>query len=151
MVEGEIQRSAVAKIVFSGSDDSLASSEAQQELAFLESVTHPAIQELLKQRIDQIAERGDCPVVVLDAAVMFKAGWDAMCDRIIYVDVPRDIRKKRAIERGMSAKQFEARESAQMAVSEKKERAQIIIDNSDTPQKTYKQVEEVWYSLLQIA
>jgi dephospho-CoA kinase len=53
--------------------------------------------------------------------------------------------------RGLAAEQFDAREAAQMPISEKKSRANRIIDNSGPPQSTVRQVEEVWQTLLQIA
>lgn len=143
---GGLDRSAIAKIVFQEDEKS-----ADEELAFLESITHPEIEKRLRERISQIKSVGRFPVTVLDAAVMFKAGWDAMCDRIVFVDAPEELREKRAMLRGLESSQFAAREEAQMSVEEKKKRADIVIDNSGPPQKTFKQVEEVWQSLLQMA
>lgn len=120
------------------------------ELIFLESVTHPAIGELLRQQIAE-HEKAGCRVTVLDAAVMLKAGWNSLCDKIVFVDVPQEIREQRAIQRGMSAEQFAAREKAQMPVADKKELADFIIDNSESLQKTHKQVEQVWHLLAKMA
>lgn len=144
--DGKLDRSSIAKIVFQGDPKS-----AEQELAFLESITHPEIEKQLRERISQVKSVGRFPVTVLDAAVMFKAGWDAMCDRIVFVDAPQELREKRAMLRGLESSQFAARDKAQMSVEEKKKRADIIIDNSGPPQKTFKQVQEVWQSLLQMA
>lgn len=123
---------------------------ANLELSFLESVTHPAIGEVLKQQIAKYQQAGKS-IIVLDAAVMVKAGWNTICDRIIFVDVPREIREQRAIKRGMSAEQFASRELAQTPVHVKKSLADFVIDNSGPLQKTYKQVEEVWHLLAQMA
>ena len=82
---------------------------------------------------------------------MLKAGWDALCDRIAFVDAPVELRQKRALLRGLSLEQFRAREAAQLPVAAKKKKAHILIDNSGPPQNTFRQVEEVWHSLLQIA
>lgn len=142
---GELNRSAIAEIVFGES------SEAKDALTFLESVTHPQIERRLNERLEQLRQMDRFPLVVLDAAIMFKAGWNSMCDQIVFVDAPRELRLKRAKLRGLTEEQFDARESAQLSVDEKKKRANIVIDNSGPPQNTFSQVEEVWHSLLQTA
>jgi len=141
----ELDRSAIAEIVFAGTPDSNA------ELSFLESIMHPQIGRQLAERIAQMKRLGRHPVAVLDAAVMMKAGWDSLCDRILLIDVPPELRRTRAMQRGLSQAQFAAREAAQTPIEAKRERADIIIDNSGTPQKTFQQVEQVWHSLQQIA
>ena len=144
--QGQLDRSAIAKIVFGNNAGS-----AKRELEFLESVTHPEIERRLTERLVQLKQLGRFQVAVLDAAVMLKAGWDSMCDQIVFVDAPLELRERRALLRGLNKEQFAAREAAQMTVEDKKKRADIIIDNSGPPQKTFKHVEKVWQSLLQIA
>ena len=142
---GELKRSAIAEIVFAES------AEAKEELAFLESVTHPQIESRLIERLEQLRQMERFPLVVLDAAIMFKAGWNEICDQIVFVDAPRELRLKRAKLRGLTEEQFNAREAAQLSVDDKKKRSNIVIDNSGPPQNTFSQVEEVWHSLLQTA
>ena len=102
----------VAKIVFA------AGNEAERK--FLEQLTHPRIEALLQQELDTIRNSPNPPpVVVLDAALLFEAGWDKLCDKILFVDAPRDIRLERAVARGWSTEQFAAREAAQMPLVEK--------------------------------
>jgi dephospho-CoA kinase len=141
--QGQLDRSAIAKIVFG--------KKSRRELKFLESVTHPEIEKRLTARLVQLEQLGRFQVAVLDAAVMLKAGWDSMCDQIVFVDAPLEIRERRAQLRRQNNQQLAAREAAQTTVGEKKKRADIIIDNSGSPQKTFKHVEKVWQSLLQIA
>ena len=143
--DGQIDRRKVAAIVFGDAAD------AQTNLNFLESITHPKIKQRLVDRLEQLRQSARFPLVVLDAAVMFKSGWDSLCSKIIFVDAPRELRIKRAQLRGLSVEQFEAREKAQMSTEKKKKRSDIVIDNSGRPQTTFNQVEEVWQSLLQIA
>jgi dephospho-CoA kinase len=81
--EGKINRRALADRVFAPGPDGAG------ELARLERITHPRIGSRLKEEIDRAAE-GGAPAVVLDAAVMFKAGWHRLCNRIVFVDAPRD-------------------------------------------------------------
>jgi len=143
--EGELCRSALAKIVFRGDP------KAMGELAFLESVTHPEITRILEARIAELDKLGCFPFVVLDAAVMMKTGWDKLCDQLVFVEVPRALRVERGRLRGLDEAQFSAREAAQTPLAEKKARADLMIDNSGTPQQTFQQVQKVWRSLVEIA
>lgn len=142
---GELDRGAIAEIVFGSTI------ESKSELEFLESVTHPEIRQVLEKQLNQLRQVGRFPLAVLDAPLLFEAGWDQLCDRILFVDVPLDLRKKRAALRGLSETQFVARERAQMSIEEKLKRSQFQIDNSGPPQQTFQQVQQVWHSLAQLA
>ncbi len=141
--DGNVDRKAVATIVFGKPPG------GPQELAYLESLTHPRIEERLRVRIERLREMRRFAATVLDAAVMFKAGWDKLCDQIVFVDASRETRLRRAVLRGWTPEQFAARESAQESVEKKRQRADIVIDNSGTPKQTFQQVAEVWRSLFQ--
>jgi dephospho-CoA kinase len=122
---GQISRRAVAKIVFAPGNEA--------ERRFLEQVTHPRIEALLKEELEYIrTSPKPPPVVVIDAALLFEAAWDKLCDKILFVDAPRDVRLERAVARGWSTEQFAAREAAQMPVQEKRERSHIVIRNVRT-------------------
>jgi dephospho-CoA kinase len=86
-------------------------------------------------------------VVVVDAALMFKAGWDRYCDQVVFVDSPREARLQRALQRGWSEADFAAREAAQLPVAEKRQRADVVWDNSGSPEDLRRQVEGFWESL----
>lgn len=122
---GQIDRRQVAKIVF-GPD-------GEPERQFLEGLTHPRIERLLALELAAIKSSPDVPpVVVIDAALLFEAGWDRFCDKILYVDAPRDLRLERAVARGWSTEQFAAREAAQLPLTEKAARSHIIVRNART-------------------
>lgn len=123
--EGQISRRALAKIVFApGHED---------DRRFLEQLTHPRIGQRLEEALARLrASPAPPPVVVLDAALLLEAGWDRYCDRILFLDAPRDQRLERAVARGWSAEQFSAREAAQWPLEEKRRRAQIVIRNVRT-------------------
>ena len=121
---GNIDRSAVARIVFAPDDS------GPIELKFLEALTHPLIGNRIESEIQRLRDEVKPPFVVLDAAVLLKTKWDQHCDEILFVEVPLEIRLQRAIDRGWSAEQFTAREEAQTPVAEKRRRADQVIDNS---------------------
>lgn len=138
--KGAVDRNSVAKIVFSDAK------QATDELEFLEQTTHPRIRARLSELRDA-AKREELPGVVLDAALMIKAGWDKLCDHIVFVDVPRPVRLRRVLDRGWTEAQFDARERAQIPVSAKRRRADTIIDNSGPLEETCEQVRSLWATL----
>lgn len=138
--DGHINRSALAAIVFGPPP------AGPQELEFLEQLTHPRIGQLLVKQASDLVAAGK-RVAVLDAPVMLKAGWDQLCDLIVFVEVSPEIRLARAQRRGWSQAEFNAREAAQESLDEKRQRADVVIDNSGSPESTRSQVAALWQTL----
>ncbi len=132
---GRVDRSQVARRVFGPPPD------GPRELAFLEQVTHPRIGVRLRQRMDRIATGQPDAMVVLDAALLIEAGWDVWCGQLIFVDAPRAVRLARAERRGWTEADFDAREAAQAPLDKKRSRADVVIDNSTSPEHTWEQLE----------
>ena len=139
--KGQVNRGAVARIVFA------AGHEADRR--FLEQLTHPRIQMRLQQDLARAQASQPPPrAVVIDAALLFEAGWDKLCEKIIFVDAPRDVRLERAVVRGWSAEQLAAREAAQLSPEEKRHRSHIIIRNVRTLENLREVVRLTWRDLL---
>lgn len=135
---GEINRSALAGIVFdSNSKDS-------NQLELLEQITHPAIGQKIRERLARL--ESEAMAVVLDAPVMFKAGWDRMCDKIVFVDSATSLRRLRARQRGWDADELARREARQTSIAEKRSKSSDIIDNSKSKEETYIQARDLWRS-----
>jgi dephospho-CoA kinase len=82
--------------------------------------------------------------VVLDAAVLFEAGWNTNVDRIVYVDAPREVRLERLRTRsGWCEDDLTAREAAQLPGAEKKTRADAIVVNAAGPTELQEQVDRL--------
>jgi dephospho-CoA kinase len=138
---GQVSRREVAKIVFAREDAA--------ERTFLEQLTHPRIQMRLQQELTKVQAANPPPrVVVLDAALLFEAGWETLCDKVLFVDAPRDLRLERAVSRGWSAEQFAAREAAQMPVEEKRRRSDLLIRNVRTLEDIRNVVRLTWNDLV---
>lgn len=138
---GHVARPALAKLVFADTP------EARADLAHLEQITHPLIGEVLRERAVAMAESGT-PLIVLDAPVMLKAGWDKLCDHLIFVDSPLEVRRERARTRGWSDAEFAAREARQEPVEEKRRLADFTVDNSGSAGGTNLQITRLWPSLV---
>lgn len=134
---GVVNRRALAQLVFGSGE------KERENRAFLERLTHPRIGELLETQAETLAESG-CRAAILDAAVMLKAGWNSVCDCIVFVDAPVAVRLQRALARGWTEEQFQAREAAQESLETKRGFADQVIDNSVSAEYTQSQVEQIW-------
>jgi dephospho-CoA kinase len=139
--DGRIDRSRLARIVFAGTP------QAAEDLAYLESVTHPRIGRRLLDEARALVG-GGAAALVLDAAVMLKAGWDRLCDTIVYVDAPPQVRLARALARGWTAEALAAREASQGPEAAKRRRADWVIDNGGAVDQTRAQVAAVWQAVV---
>jgi dephospho-CoA kinase len=120
---GEIDRKKLGAIVFADPSERRA----------LEAIVHPWIKGRIRAEVE--LARGDPAVrlIVLDAAVMLEAGWHDVCDELVFVDAPGQERLKRLQEqRDWSAEELSARERAQLPLTEKRARADHVLDNSAT-------------------
>jgi dephospho-CoA kinase len=139
--QGQIDRRAVARIVFAPPP------EGPESLAFLEELTHPRIGQRMRKALQELAAQPGLRAVVLDAPVLFEAGWNKYCDRVVFVEAPRHVRLQRARQRGWTENEFSAREAAQESLDMKRECADWVIDNSRSADDTYAQVQQFWRSL----
>jgi dephospho-CoA kinase len=117
--EPKVDRRALGAIVF----------KDREARRALEAIVHPIMRAQFARAIDRELETTRRPVV-LDAAVLYEAGWDDLCDLVVFVDSPRPVRLGRAKnQRGWSEAVFDAREQAQWSCEEKRRRADFIIRN----------------------
>ena len=69
------------------------------------------------------------PAVVLDVPLLFEAGWDKFCDKIIVVSAPAEVLKQRVFERsGMTEEKYKALTARQMPDEEKRKKADYVIE-----------------------
>lgn len=138
--EGRIDRTRLARVVFADPPD------GPREREHLEKLTHPEIGRRLREQAAALASSGTA-VAVLDAPLILEAGWDNLCDKLMFVDAPRQVRLSRALARGWREEDFAAREAVQESLDFKRERADVVVDNSGTPEHTQAQLERFWHSL----
>ena len=132
--DGHPDRRALAAIVFAD----------PAERAALEAVVFPyigrrALAEVLDAQADPAAR-----FVVLDAAVMFEAGWNNVCDRVVYIDAPRETRLARLAARsGWTAAELAAREAAQWPAGRKRQLADAVIVNDAGVRELQEKVDQL--------
>jgi dephospho-CoA kinase len=136
--EPEVDRAILGRIVF-------ADPVARRDL---EAILHPAMRKTFERAIARAARAG-LPGVVLDAAVLYEAGWDRLCDAVLFIDAPRDVRLARlATARGWSAGDLDAREAAQASLDSKRQRADRVLENADSPEALREAVLAWWSSFV---
>jgi dephospho-CoA kinase len=141
--DGQIDRTALAQIVFAPAP------EGPKQLAYLEQLTHPRIAERVRHEIATARATGRVPAVVLDAAVLLKAGWHRFCDKILFVDTPPEIRRQRARQRGWTDEAWKTREARQPPLSAQRAIADFVIDNRGCRGQIQAQVQRIWASFSQ--
>ncbi|WP_068773630.1 dephospho-CoA kinase [Paenibacillus sp. FJAT-26967] len=130
--DGSLHRKKLGEYVFR-------SEEARRKL---ESLLHPSIRSLMKERME--ASERDFPdkLVVVDVPLLYESGLEGMFSHVMVVYVPREVQLKRLMARDtLTVEQAEARLEAQWPIERKKELADILIDNSGAIEETDKQVE----------
>lgn len=131
----EIDRRRLGAIVF-------ADAGARRDL---EAILHPAMRRTFERAIAREARRGRHAAVVLDAAVLFEAGWDNLCDIVAFVDAPRASRLARLVEsRGWTSETLAAREASQLPLEEKRRRADLTFPNDAEPEALEPLIQKFW-------
>ena len=115
----EIDRQKLGAIVFGDPD----------QLASLNRIMHPRMAGIVSERLESLRDQGT-KVVVVEAALLFEAGWDSLVDEVWATDSPVETVIERLEARnGMSVEEVLKRIDSQMDRSERLRRAQVIVDN----------------------
>lgn len=133
-----IDRKILGKIVFG--DDPI----SQRRLEKLETIVHPLIHAESIRKLRSIKNRPNPPkAIVVDAPLLLEAKWEPMCDVIIFVDTPRDVRLDRARARGWTDEHFQNREDTQLSMDEKRQAATHVVRAEDA-ETAKREVQRIW-------
>lgn len=137
--ERRIDRKALAAIVF---DDI-------KKLQILNKITHPAVRALLREQIAEAVQQG-AKIILIEVPLLFEARFEKEVDKTIVVAVNEQTQFARLMKRdGITRDDAAKRIAAQMPLQEKVQRADMVIENSGTPDETKKQVLDLWQTLKQ--
>ena len=120
--DGTLDRAALARSIFDGED-------ARRRL---EAIVHPVV----RRRIDDEIAAGRAahvPLIVVDCALLFESGLDAICDTTLAVDAPEALRLARAwAAHGWDEAEVRRRMAAQLPPEDKRARAdRVAINDGD--------------------
>jgi len=135
---GEIRRSAVAAIVFDPAG-------GRTQYDRLVAVTHPELLRVILRRIATLRNDPKAAAgIVLDAALLFEVGLDGICDAVVFVNCSRATREQRVrATRGWGPEEIARREAFQKSSGFKLEKAQHVVDNEATIERTSERVREI--------
>ncbi len=126
---GQLDRDALAAIVFN--DES-----SRQRL---NDILHPAVMKEISAKLAAYQEdNAEC--VIIDVPLLYETKMDTMMDTVIVVWAPEAICIERLMKyRGFTEQDARARIATQLALNEKKRRADHVIDNSGSIEETQAQ------------
>ena len=128
--DGTLDREKLARIVF-------ADESARRDL---NGILHPAIARMAESTLAGIVASG-AEHIVYEAPLLYEAGAENRVDKVLVVTARPDVQKKRLMIRdGIDSASADARIAAQMSLDEKVERADFVVDNSDSRDGTTRQV-----------
>ncbi|XP_061399473.1 bifunctional coenzyme A synthase [Musca vetustissima] len=120
------------------------------KLEKLNNIVWPELMIEVNRRISQLRQEPDCPrVVILEAAVLLKAGWDKEVHEVWSMIIPPEEAVRRVVERnGLSEEEAKRRLASQAQNSEIVSRSHVVFSSQWDPQFTLKQAEKAWKILL---
>lgn len=122
--DGVYQTALVAQRVFA--DKSL--------LAKLNAIVHPAVKADIERRVSRLAIRDSRVgnqenLFFIECAILYQAGFDTLCDKVVVVTAPEEVRLQRVMKRDCTTiEKIRARMRAQ-EVEKDIERADLIVNN----------------------
>ena len=132
--DGEIDRRKLGGIVFSDPG----------KLEQLNQIMHPRMARMVANKIEALRIEG-VDVVVVEAALLFEAGWDSLVEEVWVTDSPEQMVIERLKNRnGLSEDEARKRISSQMDRSERLGKADFVIDNSGDVAGLESAVKELW-------
>lgn len=128
--DGELDRAKVAERIF----------HDKEALKGVEAIIHKIVWARAEEFIAQ-CKKDAVRAAVLDVPLLIECGWYKQVDSVWLVAVSRRQQIERAMKRsGMTEAEVEARIAAQMSLAEKKQFADVVIDNSGTQEETMQAV-----------
>ncbi len=136
--EGLIHRGKLADIVFDNVGN----------VARINEIIHPLVSDRTTELIAQYSDRSEIKAIVLDVPLLAEVGWIDMCDKLVFVDCPDQIRADRARKKGLSyEKQLKKREKFQISLDRKAEIAHYIVHNNSDLSVLADQVAQIFSTL----
>jgi dephospho-CoA kinase len=109
----------------------------------LEHIVHPLVRQA-EERFLAEAKKNGAKIALLDIPLLYETGGDKRCDAVVVVTAPSDMQRIRAFERpGMTAEKFDAILAKQTPDTEKRRRADFVVDTSQGMDAARAQVRDI--------
>lgn len=132
VADGVVDRKALGREVFADNNKRKA----------LEAILHPLVREEQDKFIRRMRNRG-IAAVLLDIPLLFETRAELRCDKVVVVDAPLFIQRRRVLLRaGMTEERFQAILALQMPAAHKRARADAVIHTGLGKARSMRQVRE---------
>ena len=132
--DGEIDRRKLGAIVFGDPN----------QLERLNGIMHPLMARMVEERKVALQASGEA-VAVVEAAVLFEAGWDSLVDEVWTTDAPVEVVVERLhVRNGLSPEEARKRINSQMPAEERNGRSDVVVDNSTDMSALERAVKGLW-------
>jgi dephospho-CoA kinase len=129
--EGQVDRAKLSRLVFPN----------PEALRSLEGIIHP----LVRDAIDVLVRRSKHKIIVIEAIKLLEGDLHTYCDTIWVTDAPKETQALRLIKkRRMTPETARERIHAQGPQIEKLNKADVVIQNANSFEETWKQVAAAW-------
>jgi dephospho-CoA kinase len=116
----------------------------------LEHIVHPLVRQA-EERFLSEAQKTGAKVALLDIPLLYETAGDKRCDAVVVVSAPADMQRLRAFERpGMTAEKFDAILAKQTPDTEKRRRADFVVDTSKGLDAARAQVRDILKAIVKM-
>ena len=124
---GELNRRLLAERAFA----------SRESAELLEAIELPAIRNILKDRLEALATSDHAPTLCVVEVPLLDRVADplGLANEVVVVSCPRELRRQRAIERGMTGEDFDARAANQPSDEWLRAHATTVMDNEGTAEQ----------------
>jgi dephospho-CoA kinase len=129
--DGSLDRAELAAVVFADPD-------ARRRL---DGIVHP----LVRARATELAAAAPPDAVVVhDVPLLVETGQASSYDLVLVVEADPETRVSRLVQRGLTAEDARARMAAQASDEQRRAVADVLLDNSGTPEHLAEQIDRFW-------
>ncbi|EAF4914963.1 dephospho-CoA kinase [Listeria monocytogenes] len=130
LADGTLNRAKLGEIIF----------KDKEKREKLNEITHPRVKDYMLEARERFFRAGE-ELVFFDIPLLFESHLESLVDQIVVVWTTPETELKRLMERNNLTKEDALRRiESQMGIDEKARKADFVIDNNDSLEKTQKQV-----------
>ena len=131
--DGAVDRTILGQLVLNDSE----------KLQKLESIVHPLAGQMQKEFLE-LQEASGKRAVILDIPLLLEKNAEGLVDVVVVVSTTPEVQKKRVLERpGMTEEKFLSILSKQMPDSEKREKADFVVDSTISEADAQRQIRDI--------
>ncbi len=136
--DGSVDRKAIAGRVFTD----------PEQKRRLEALVHPLVHEQRRRLMEKTENDPKIAAFVWDTPLLVETGLHNLCDAVVFVDTPLQVRLERIKQRGWDAKELDRREKSQLGLDKKQNISDYTIRNAFDADSVRGQVREVFSRII---